>query len=1030
MNTLNPRTQRAFIKPAELARGFLPILICAVLIGAVFIATKPVEGATTSFSQNAPQPILIPKVPIGVPAPVVDGACNKLEYSTGFSASFNDASQVTGSVFLVQDSQYLYVCVTGAAGQKNDRFYAVYLSTQNKTVGFAGPTDYALDVDIPSGAQTSGVGTGIGNYTPATIPGWSAVPASGNADSAEYSIPLALTGGACGDNFRIAVYHHRPFNQGVDYGWPGNQWYDQPGTWMEAVLSQKACGSGKIAYVYREDTYTAGKFKTLLTANGYGVDLIPLSTVTSTIFSGYTAIVIAQDTGSLDQWGSTASQVAQITAGGKPTLGLGEGGYAFFGKQGKFTGWPHGWHGPNDRVLAVNTGLAYFHDPYDFSGLLSDPLTLYTLPVNEVGIYLVGQPPDATAFGMEPPAVVNGNPDHAPLITQSCDGLWGFSNGPQDMTTDAGHLFVNALNYLIKYTKCNPPPVVQNCVTLTKSASLPSTTVLHPGDTLKYTLTIQVLDNQACAASQATLVDDIPYGSAYVPGSASDGISPTPEGALIWTLNLPAGALITKNFSVHLTDNACENLKLANYAKLSASTGLFTSNTVSHNVACPPVTPVNHEPPYAEEEVTVYPYPLRAGTPTQLSARLRNNSAASQTVTVTFQTSPNKFGIGLNFTALPVPGNPRLVTIPAHGVIEVRLNWTPVVSGLNCIQVKIEGAGYNPIFTQHNLDVAENLRPGVTDSLTFKVGNPTAASGDILLVVDNTCPGWTAVIIPSTLAGVGPNDTDMRTATLQVTPPSGGILGTGCHIDVQGWLNGVLIGGIRKLDVPPVNLPAANPPWEEMEISTQPDPAVIGQVNQYCIELQNPLTVTKVVTVTYAEADFGAGIGFTPVGSRRLDLPPSSLNKYCINWTPGVGGTLHRCLLVTLSMPNFRDQHSQRNIEAVRAMPGSTSASFSVGNTSPFTRTLQIVTTPIGMTGFIIHMLPDPPPDLMPGQIVPFMLQVRQAAFDLHTPFVGGQMFGDTVRVEVSVYLGGDLISGFTVEIKPFKITLPYLFKK
>ncbi|MFN8594913.1 MAG: hypothetical protein U0559_01830 [Anaerolineae bacterium] len=62
--------------------------------------------------------------------------------------------------------------------------------------------------------------------------------------------------------------------------------------------------------------------------------------------------------------------------------------------------------------------------------------------------------------------------------------------------------------------------------------------------------------------------------------------------------------------------------------------------------------------------------------------------------------------------------------------------------------MKIESAGYAPIYTYRNLDVTEDL-PGVTDVLTFTVMNPTANPATIDLVVDNTCPGWSAVNLPS-----------------------------------------------------------------------------------------------------------------------------------------------------------------------------------------------------------------------------------------------------------------------------------------
>ena len=55
-----------------------------------------------------------------------------------------------------------------------------------------------------------------------------------------------------------------------------------------------------------------------------------------------------------------------------------------------------------------------------------------------------------------------------------------------------------------------------------------------------------------------------------------------------------------------------------------------------------------------------------------MSVRVRNLSPTTQTVTVTFQTSPNRFGIGLDFADLPVPGNPKVVTLPPSSTVGAR----------------------------------------------------------------------------------------------------------------------------------------------------------------------------------------------------------------------------------------------------------------------------------------------------------------------------------------------------------------------
>jgi hypothetical protein len=403
-------------------------------------------------------------------------------------------------------------------------------------------------------------------------------------------------------------------------------------------------------------------------------------------------------------------------------------------------------------------------------------------------------------------------------------------------------------------------------------------------------------------------------------------------------------------------------------------------------------------------------------------------------------TSPNRFGIGLPFNALPVPGNPRVVTLGPHAVAEVVVYWTPASSGHYCIQVKVEGAGFAPIYTQRNLDVTENLQPGVEDVLPFKVANPTVTTATIQLIVDNTCPGWTAWVTPTTLLNVGPLSGDVRDAELHVVPPPGGLLGTACHIDVQGWIGDRLIGGIRKLDVPPVHLPPSHVPWLEKEITTIPNPPVIGQANQVCVELQNPLAFTRVVTITFSEAAFGAGIGFTPFATQTFTLPPNSISQYCVNWMPLDVASLHRCLLIELNQPGFRTQRSQLNVDLVRRPPtgwnpGSTAVPFVVGNPFSYPGEVDLTGILIGLNNWMPQFDPPPPYQLGPGatqNVMLHLLPLMQRAERVRAPDAVNEasVSGDSVRVDVSLSVNGEPYSGFSVDfLPPLSVYLPIILK-
>jgi hypothetical protein len=500
---------------------------------------------------------------------------------------------------------------------------------------------------------------------------------------------------------------------------------------------------------------------------------------------------------------------------------------------------------------------------------------------------------------------------------------------------------------------------------------------------------------------------------------------------LAWSVTAAAGEQ-TKTFQVQVGDAACRTGVITNRATLYIpGFSPLTSADVTHKVNCGPITLPNDGPMFAEGEVSVYPYPLLLGKPSQIGVTLINNSAVAQTVTVEFQTSPDHFGIGLTFNTFYT----ATITIAPNSNAIALGYLTPTTSGHFCIQIKITGPNLPaPIYTQRNLDVTETLQGGVPDTLTFAVGNPTASTADVMLVVDNTCPGWTAVVTPATLTNMAPGE--VRTASLEVTPPNPVVLGSGCHIDVQGWIGDHLIGGIRKLDIPPVHLPPhVIPPWDEREITFSPETPVVGQPGQICIELQNPLDVSTVVTVTFSIADFGAGIGFTPLATQSFTLPPHSINKYCVPWTPAAGGTLHRCALVTLQQPGYQDMHSQRNVELRRMTIsglGSLDIPIVIGNPDLVPHHLVLVPTFFGLDpSWHVQFLPnpgDPPPDILqPGEMVMLhMVFMQQGISSLASP---DTKYGDVAKVEVSVQLDGSQIGGFTFQLANLQLFLPLIKK-
>ncbi len=1007
---------------------------------------KPAPGGLQQAASTASL-LTIPEVAAGFGSPKANGACSQAEYFNGLFADFPDGPGGTGTghMYLLHDANYLYVCIISPMGSFATRYDSLYLDPQGdgSTYNYAQPDDFSLRLDY-TGGKTTFKGNGLAAGWQESLNDnslWSGVSTTGNFDIAEYSLPLAnFNINVCSSIIRLAGYHHWFADYGNDYGWPSNQWYDQPGTWQPLQLGSSNCGrNGSIAYVYRSNADDTTSFYNLLTAAGYTVTLVPLGNVTTTDFNPFDMTIIANDTGTLDQWGTppaatTAAQVAQIIAPNKPILGLGEGGYAFFGRLSLFIGWPQGWHGPQN----ILTRAAGFPAAI-FSGVGPDPLQHYTAPTNSVGIYIKPSfPSDVTPAAMEYPA-----DDHSSLIQQGCRMLWGNSGNPSGMTgsPDGTLLFLNTVGFTRGLSCPKPPPPPPTCgYTLDKTANPASGSLVAPGAVIEYTLTYHLIALQGCPDS-GKLIDVVPTGTIYVPGSASDGISPGADGVLTWTVGTSPSPL-TKTFKVQVMDTICTGNKIiGNVAELrpSAATPLTSTPAISHPVDCPPVGLPNTQPMFAEDELKVDPYPLVAGTPTHLSVRVQNLTGSSLPVTVQFQVAPvaTPLGTGLAYTTVATAS----ASLPGLGTAVLSANYLPDTSGNRCFQALVSTPGMaNPLVTQSCLDLTEDFKPGQLDQLVIVVRNSTSSAKVFDLVVDNTCPGWTASVDPAVTGSLAAGAS--QNVTLSVTPPNPLTLGSGCHIDVQIWSGGTLFGGVRKIDMPPVHLPPnINPPWEEQEITFIPDPPVVGVAGQVCIQLQNPLSVSKVVTVNFSVADFGAGIGFTPAASlTAITLPPHSLNTYCASWTPTAGGTLHRCVLATLVQGGALDQHSQHNIDIVHPASGDLSGlviPFVFGNPGLAARALSFDINLVGISPywspFILTPAGDPPPTMLPGGghvALVLRFSLGAAALSVQAPQLPPDFsFGSTSSVEVTELLDGTPESGFSVILESFHLYLPLIMK-
>jgi hypothetical protein len=410
------------------------------------------------------------------------------------------------------------------------------------------------------------------------------------------------------------------------------------------------------------------------------------------------------------------------------------------------------------------------------------------------------------------------------------------------------------------------------------------------------------------------------------------------------------------------------------------------------------------DPPYAEREITVHPYPPLAGQPTEVCVELRNPTSAPYDVAVQFSWAD--FGIGIPFT--PINGL-RPVHLPAHSLVKECIHWVPPVSGHVCLQVELFMDGHHPQRSQRNIDVDEPLRPLVPHSLAFPVGNPLTERATVTLETITHLSKWEAKLSPQQLPDMAPGE--VREVVLTVMPPAQLPPEGTAVVDVEAYANEQLIGGFRKVFRPPVTLhPLPDPPYAEREITVHPEPPLVGWPTQICVELRNPTPVPQDVMVQFSWANFGIGIPFTPInGLRPVHLPAHSLVNECIHWIPPVGG--HVCLQVELFADGYEVQRSQRNVDVAEVLvPGEPdSVVFRVGNplTERVTVTLGVITH---LPGWEVELSPDQLPNMGPGETRPVTLTV--------VPPDELPDDGDVV-VEVEAYAKGRLIGGFRKAFRP-----------
>lgn len=194
----------------------------------------------------------------------------------------------------------------------------------------------------------------------------------------------------------------------------------------------------RIIYIYWWDREKAESYRSFLTAFGCSVQLVQSNQITPAL-DDCDLLVIGPDTHNAPAW-TDGQSVAILNGLGKPVVGLGEGGYRFFGRLGLAIGYPNGARTSRDSVYIVDPNTSLVSMPYPVAIPADRVLQLYT-HTDHVTVYLWPVPQTVTAFARE--ADTAGC--YPVVAEQGRYLLWGFIESPERMTETGRALFLNAV---------------------------------------------------------------------------------------------------------------------------------------------------------------------------------------------------------------------------------------------------------------------------------------------------------------------------------------------------------------------------------------------------------------------------------------------------------------------------------------------------------------------------------------------------------------------------------------------------------
>jgi hypothetical protein len=197
----------------------------------------------------------------------------------------------------------------------------------------------------------------------------------------------------------------------------------------------------KAAFIYATNLTAAQNYKTCLDEKGIQTTLLTMSQIATTSFTSYRIIIIAHDTGSGNNWG-TLTDVNKLKSSGRPVIGLGYGGAAYFQAAGLSINWGNSMTTTTNNLYVPDSDGRIYKSPNNITVPAGNVIQLYNTAVTALVAYAPALGSGVSLLGRS-----SIYPSHYPIVKEEAHFLWGYSADASQLTATGKDVFENVARY-------------------------------------------------------------------------------------------------------------------------------------------------------------------------------------------------------------------------------------------------------------------------------------------------------------------------------------------------------------------------------------------------------------------------------------------------------------------------------------------------------------------------------------------------------------------------------------------------------